>query len=475
MHTTTTNPTTANQHHHSHTHTHTHTHTRLLPFSSVAHQDSDGEAVGWSEDVPGGEDIDLDAWKTDPLTTTLKKDAKDAGLKFPKLSYLCEFFSIVKDIGPGRAFSKAHAETGARKTGVYPFNAQLILETCAQFKALTKDEQKALEEAYLHIVALFADKGEATESEYDAVNVVKDKDVIDGIIRDELTWWRHRAEIVFSPKMRAKRAEQREAAAEAQRQKVIDNAATAAARAEEERVKEKKRAEALKKAAKKREDELKLGAEIAGELEEKGWDVDKVLKKARTKGAKKDRIKSGTTLSALAVYLGYAGGPERVEGDTLQDAWMKVLDPLLVLKKGSGGGGGAGDGNHPKELYCLCQKPMDENTDEFWLGCEGGCDGWFHPQCVGLSDEAARALENFTCSSCAKQGVEEGEGEGEDEEENVQEEVQEMEVEEPAVEGRKRRKRKGRGNDEGGGGTRTSVPTGTHTSKRTTRRTNGKD
>ena len=51
-------------------------------------------------------------------------------------------------------------------------------------------------------------------------------------------------------------------------------------------------------------------------------------------------------------------------------------------------------------LYCKCQKPMDENIDEFWLGCEAGCDGWFHPKCIGLSEEAAKALDVYTCSSC---------------------------------------------------------------------------
>ena len=62
-----------------------------------------------------------------------------------------------------------------------------------------------------------------------------------------------------------------------------------------------------------------------------------------------------------------------------------------------------------EELYCLCQKPMDENTDEFWLGCEGGCDGWFHPQCIGLSEEAAKAKDDYTCASCVKKQEQEQE------------------------------------------------------------------
>jgi hypothetical protein len=64
-----------------------------------------------------------------------------------------------------------------------------------------------------------------------------------------------------------------------------------------------------------------------------------------------------------------------------------------------------------EELYCLCQKPMDENTDEFWLGCEGGCDGWFHLKCIGLSKKAAKAKDHYTCASCVKKQEQEQEQE----------------------------------------------------------------
>ena len=458
---------------HTRTHTHAHAHDPLrLPFSD---QGAGGVAVGWGPNVPGGGELDLDSWKKDELTLSLKKDAKDAKIKLPKLTYLCEFFSIVKDIGPGKAFSKAAAKKGAFDTGVYPFNAQKIMETCKQFDELTAEEHTAVYDAYLHIVALFQDKGEALESEYDANNVVKDKDALDGTIRDQLPWWRHRAEILFCPAMREKRAEQKEAAAAAKRQKEIDDTEKERAKVERDRERTEKRVAAKRKAEEKRAAVLQLGEEIADEMKKTGWDVNKVLKKAGTKGAEKDRIKSGPTLSALAVYLGYAGGQlERVDGDTLQGAWMKVLDPMLVLKKGGGGDGGGDGGGEgvpsAEVLYCLCQKPMNEDAAELWLGCDAGCDGWFHPQCLGLSEDEARDLDEYTCASCAK-GVEEGEGngtgdegeegEGEDEEEMVQEAVQEDAQQIEA--------------EEGSGRKRTSGREGTRASKRTRGATQSKN
>jgi hypothetical protein len=56
-----------------------------------------------------------------------------------------------------------------------------------------------------------------------------------------------------------------------------------------------------------------------------------------------------------------------------------------------------------EELLCLCRKPYG---GELMVGCEGGCDMWFHPACIGMalpSDPAAQlqALEApYTCAAC---------------------------------------------------------------------------
>lgn len=37
-----------------------------------------------------------------------------------------------------------------------------------------------------------------------------------------------------------------------------------------------------------------------------------------------------------------------------------------------------------QELYCVCQTPYDDS--QFYVGCDG-CEGWFHPQCVNITQE----------------------------------------------------------------------------------------
>ncbi|VDN25759.1 unnamed protein product [Gongylonema pulchrum] len=39
-----------------------------------------------------------------------------------------------------------------------------------------------------------------------------------------------------------------------------------------------------------------------------------------------------------------------------------------------------------QQLYCVCQTPYDCNR--FYVGCDS-CDGWFHPECVGTTQEYA--------------------------------------------------------------------------------------
>jgi COMPASS component SPP1 len=57
--------------------------------------------------------------------------------------------------------------------------------------------------------------------------------------------------------------------------------------------------------------------------------------------------------------------------------------------------------NRPEEededdkLYCLCQQKYVEG--EVMLACEK-CDEWYHPKCLGISEEEAEKLDNWICS-----------------------------------------------------------------------------
>jgi len=51
------------------------------------------------------------------------------------------------------------------------------------------------------------------------------------------------------------------------------------------------------------------------------------------------------------------------------------------------------------DCYCgECGRRYDEDG-ELWIGCDGGCEGWYHVICVGLDEESLP--ENFYCDNCS--------------------------------------------------------------------------
>uniref|UniRef100_A0A0R3RXK3 PHD-type domain-containing protein n=1 Tax=Elaeophora elaphi TaxID=1147741 RepID=A0A0R3RXK3_9BILA len=51
------------------------------------------------------------------------------------------------------------------------------------------------------------------------------------------------------------------------------------------------------------------------------------------------------------------------------------------------------------ELYCVCQTPYDDS--QFYVGCDG-CEGWFHPRCVGITQEEAEKAAEYLCPQCIR-------------------------------------------------------------------------
>jgi hypothetical protein len=53
----------------------------------------------------------------------------------------------------------------------------------------------------------------------------------------------------------------------------------------------------------------------------------------------------------------------------------------------------------PVPVYCICRQPDDPERN--MLGCDGGCDDWFHWDCMGIDQttyEDIRALSlPFSC------------------------------------------------------------------------------
>ena len=46
---------------------------------------------------------------------------------------------------------------------------------------------------------------------------------------------------------------------------------------------------------------------------------------------------------------------------------------------------------------CVCQRPL--NPDQLYIKCDG-CNGWFHPECCGLTEEQADKINSFYCPGC---------------------------------------------------------------------------
>ncbi|KAL3689727.1 hypothetical protein R1sor_016036 [Riccia sorocarpa] len=51
------------------------------------------------------------------------------------------------------------------------------------------------------------------------------------------------------------------------------------------------------------------------------------------------------------------------------------------------------------EVFCVCELP--ENPDHFMVQCES-CTDWFHPACIGLSEEVVAGMERYVCAECSQ-------------------------------------------------------------------------
>uniref|UniRef100_A0A1B0DIL3 Uncharacterized protein n=1 Tax=Phlebotomus papatasi TaxID=29031 RepID=A0A1B0DIL3_PHLPP len=52
-----------------------------------------------------------------------------------------------------------------------------------------------------------------------------------------------------------------------------------------------------------------------------------------------------------------------------------------------------------QELYCLCKQPYDES--QFYICCDK-CQDWFHGRCVGILQSEAEFIDEYICPNCTK-------------------------------------------------------------------------
>lgn len=60
-----------------------------------------------------------------------------------------------------------------------------------------------------------------------------------------------------------------------------------------------------------------------------------------------------------------------------------------------------GDSSEDHNLYCLCKKP---DNHRWMIGCDGGCDDWFHGDCVNMKQADEGLVDRFICPMCEEIG-----------------------------------------------------------------------
>jgi COMPASS component SPP1 len=52
-------------------------------------------------------------------------------------------------------------------------------------------------------------------------------------------------------------------------------------------------------------------------------------------------------------------------------------------------------------LYCICRKP---DNHRWMIGCDGGCEDWFHGSCVNMNQADEDLVDKFICPNCEENG-----------------------------------------------------------------------
>ena len=54
------------------------------------------------------------------------------------------------------------------------------------------------------------------------------------------------------------------------------------------------------------------------------------------------------------------------------------------------------DSDDNDEIFCICRKP-DNHT--WMIGCDGGCEDWFHGKCVNIDPRDADLIDKYICKT----------------------------------------------------------------------------
>ncbi len=63
--------------------------------------------------------------------------------------------------------------------------------------------------------------------------------------------------------------------------------------------------------------------------------------------------------------------------------------------------GGDDDDDDDDEVFCICRKG-DNHT--WMIGCDGGCEDWFHGKCVNIQERDGDLIDKYICPKCEDKG-----------------------------------------------------------------------
>ncbi|CAH2259231.1 nucleosome-remodeling factor subunit NURF301 [Pararge aegeria] len=122
--------------------------------------------------------------------------------------------------------------------------------------------------------------------------------------------------------------------------------------------------------------EKELGVEIQKELSAE------LALRTRAERSKQEEVRGGTGIPG--------GAPGSVGGGKRRTASMSARDNKPSNAKKS---------SKKEKLLCVCRTPYD-NT-KFYVGCEH-CSNWFHGDCVGVTEEMSKSMEEYVCAECRR-------------------------------------------------------------------------
>lgn len=124
--------------------------------------------------------------------------------------------------------------------------------------------------------------------------------------------------------------------------------------------------------------------------------------KRRRLADKKDDTPAAKLAKANALGKGTPANSSPAPSARSYSADVGAEDGYASSSQHSDNGSDSGTDDPDADVYCICRRP-DNGT--FMIGCDGGCDDWFHGKCVGIPEGDKNLIDKYMCPNCTDAGV----------------------------------------------------------------------